>query len=346
MPLLRFPGLIDVHVHLREPGATHKEDFITGTKAAVKGGFTYVLDMPNNPSRPTISIDRLKEKITLADQKAICDVGFYYGTDGNNLASFGAAWNNPRVFGSKIYCDHTTGELLVQDEQILEQIFKSWQSEKPILVHGQGETLSLCLELVGKYNRRLHVCHVASVDDVEQVRKAKRKRQAVTTGITPHHLFLTDQDVIQLGNFVLVKPSIGSKNDHQALWEGLNDGTIDLVESDHAPHTKEEKNSTTPAFGVPGLETTVGLLLKAVREGKLVKQDVIRLLYINPKRIFNVPEQPDTYIELDPDKSWIVGRDGYATKCGWSPFEGWELYGKPQTVVLRGKTLVQDSRVV
>lgn len=346
MPLQKFPGLIDVHVHLREPGATDKEDFTTGSRAALAGGFTFVIDMPNNPSAPTVSIDRLEEKIALSSQKAVCDVGFHYGTDGKNFESFDLARSNPRVFGLKIYCEHTTGDLLVAEETELERIFKAWQSEKPILVHGQGETLSLCLELAKKYSRRLHGCHVATKSDIELVKRAKQRKQTVTAGVTPHHLFLTPADVARLGSFALVKPAIGGPGDQEVLWEALSNGTIDLVESDHAPHTKEEKESATPAFGVPGLETTVGLLFKAVHEGELLKEDIIRLLYTNPKRIFNVPGQPDTHIELDPDKPWIVGQDGYATKCGWSPFDEWELYGKPQTVVLRGKTLVRDGQLV
>lgn len=346
MSLQRFPGFIDVHVHLREPGATNKEDFRTGTRAAVAGGFTFVIDMPNNPSAPTVSIDRLEEKIALSSQKAVCDVGFHFGTDGHNLNTFPAAWQNRHVFGLKIYTSHTTGDVLVDDEKTLENIFRAWESEKPILVHGQGETLSACIGLALTYGRRLHVCHVATQNDIDQVRKAKKKKQAVTAGVTPHHLFLSPEDVKRLGNFALVKPEIGGEDDQDDLLEALQDETIDLVESDHAPHTNKEKESATPPFGVPGLETTVGLLMKAVHEGKLLKEDIIRLLYTNPKRIFNVPDQRDTHIELDPDKPWIVGRDGYATKCGWSPFEGRELYGKPRTVVLRGKTLVQDGRLV
>ncbi|MBI5619640.1 amidohydrolase family protein [Candidatus Gottesmanbacteria bacterium] len=346
MSLTRFPGFIDVHVHLREPGATNKEDFTSGSRAAVKGGFTYVLDMPNNPGAPTITPERLEEKIRLAGQKAICDVGFHYGTDGHNVNTFPTVWQNPYVYGLKAYCDHTTGELLIEDEMQLEHVFKAWNSEKPILVHGQGETLSTCIELAQTFARRLHVCHVATKEDVEVIREAKKKKQLVTAGITLHHLFLSPADVKRLGNFALVKPEIGGKEDQNILWEALQDGTIDLVESDHAPHTKKEKKRTSPPFGVPGLETTLGLLWKAVHEGKLEQADIIRLLYDNPKKIFNIPDQPATYIALDPKKPYVVGHDGYETKCGWSPFDGWELYGKAETVVLRGKTLVQAGRLV
>lgn len=346
MGLQKFPGFIDVHVHVREPGATQKEDFTTGTRAAVKGGFTFIVDMPNNPSAPTITIERLKEKIGLAKQKAVCDVGFHYGTDGNNLNTFPEAWQNRHVFGLKIYASHTTGDLLVEDAKTLENIFRAWNCQKPILVHGQGLTLSTCIGFAQRYQRQLYVCHVARKDDIEQVRKAKRKKQAVTAGVTPHHLFLSSADVKRLGNFALVKPEIGRKEDQDILWEALRDGTIDLVESDHAPHTKAEKESDNPSFGVPGLETTLELLWKAVREEKLMQKDIIRLLYDKPRQIFHIPDQSNTYIELDPKKPYIVGQDGYETKCGWSPFERWELHGKAETVVFRGKTLVQDGHLV
>lgn len=310
MALQKFPGFIDVHVHLREPGDTHKEDFFTGSKAAVAGGFTFVCDMPNN-SVPTISIDRLEEKITLS-KKAVCDIGFHYGTDGNNLETFAPAWKNPHVFGLKIYCNHTTGNLLVDD---VSNIFASWNSEKPILVHAEGEKLVECLFYAKKFDRRLHVCHIAQNAEIELIRNAP---DTVSAGVTPHHLFLKD---------AVVKPAITPIQD--TLWEALLDGTIDLVESDHAPHLKDEN-----AYGVPGLETTVGLLLKNDK-----KSPLITWLYENPKKIFHIPDQPDTYIELDPEKPYTVGADGYETKCAWSPYAGWELYGKVEKVIYYGKSI-------
>ena len=318
MAVQRFPGFIDIHVHLRDPGQTHKEDFTTGSKAAIKGGFTFICDMPNN-LMPTVNMDRLQEKIDLSQKKAICDVGFHYGTDGNNLDSFAEAAASVHVFGLKIYCNHTTGNLLVEDETKLDSIFASWKSEKPILVHAEEQKLALCLALAKTYGRRLHACHVANISEIDLIRKAP---DTVTAGVTPNHLFLSSG---------VMKPPL-NKGSQTALWEALVDGTIDLVESDHAPHIKEEKEKR--AYGVPGLETTVGLLLK-----KDKKSPLNTWLYENPKRIFHIPDQPDTYVELDPDKPWIVGEDGYETKCGWSPFDGWELYGKVEKVILYGKSI-------
>ena len=359
MSLKIFPGFIDVHVHLREPGATHKEDFQTGSRAAVKGGFTFILDMPNNVT-PTISPERLAEKIQLS-QKAIIDIGFHYGTDGKNTETFEEVMDDrsiaplgtysedrPRnmVYGLKIYCNHTTGTLLIEDQPVWEKIFKAWESKKPILIHAEGDRLPYLIALGKKYNRHLHVCHISQANEVMMVRRAKEQGIYISAGVTPHHLFLTDKDVEKLGAFGIMKPPLGTKNDQEALWKGLRDGTIDLIETDHAPHTKEEKNQTPTPFGVPGLETAATLMATAVIDKRVAEHDFVRLFYDNPQRIFAVPVQDDTYIEMDWETSYNIGDDGYETKCGWSPFDGWPVKAKVVKVVLRGKTLLEKGELL
>jgi carbamoyl-phosphate synthase/aspartate carbamoyltransferase/dihydroorotase len=343
MSLIRIPGLIDAHVHLREPGATHKEDFYTGSRAAIAGGFTFILDMPNNVV-PILTKKLLEEKIALAKQKSLCDIGFYFGTNGKNTEEFSKIAKMPEVFGLKLYCNHTTGEMLVEDLILLEKVFSSWESEKPILVHAEGAQLITALVLAEKYQKRIHVCHISQASEVELVRRAKIKKQKVTAGVTPHHLYFTQDAVLQkkgpAKGYVMMKPPLGTQADQDALWTGLNDGTIDVVETDHAPHTKEEKEKNPPAFGVPGLETALGLMYKAVKDGRIKNDDVVKFMYDNPKTIFNIPDQLDTYVELDSDLPYTVGEFNYETKCNWSPFEGMTLYGKPQTVVLRGKKVI------
>lgn len=343
MALQRFPGFIDVHVHLRDPGATHKEDFRTGSRAALAGGFTYVIDMPNNPT-PTVSIERLEEKITLAHEKALCDIGFHYGTDGHNTDSFAAAAASPLVFGLKIYCNHTTGNMLLQDLALLEKIFQAWPKTKPILVHAEGMELAATIGLARLYDQRLHVCHITQAIEVELVRRAKQTKQAITAGVCPHHLYLTEQNVAKLKGYGIMKPPLGTTDDQDALWEGLADGTIDIVETDHAPHSKEEKEAKVPAFGVTGLETAVGLVCKGMADGRLKPSALAQLLHHGPRKIFNIPEQSNTYVELDPTKAYKITKP-FETKCGWSPFEGREAYGQVQTVVLRGVTKVAKGKV-
>ncbi len=345
MTLQRFPGFIDAHVHLRDPGATHKEDFGTGSRAAVAGGFTYILDMPNNAT-PTFTLQALKTKIASARKKGVCAIGFHFGTNGHNLAEFPKVWHNPHIFGLKIYCNHTTGELLIEDLTLLEGIFKAWKSSKPILVHAEGMQLAGAIALAKLYARRLHVCHISQACEVELVRQAKKAKLAVTAGVTPHHLFLSDKDVAKLGSYGIMKPPLGTQADQRALWKGIGDNTIDIVETDHAPHTKEEKASEKPPYGVPGLETALGLLLSAVQKNKLTLKDVVRLLYTNPKKIFRLPTQGKTHIELDPTKSYVIGQGGYESKGGWSPFEGWKGYGKVEKVVIGGATVVAGANVL
>lgn len=344
MSLIKLPGLIDVHVHLREPGATHKEDFYTGSRSAIKGGFTFILDMPNNPT-PTITKEKLEEKIKLSE-KAVCDIGFHFGTNGENMEEFEKVWDNPKVFGLKIYCNHTTGNMLIEDEEKLDKIFSAWNSPKPILVHAEGKQLVLTLKLAQKYKRRLHVCHITQKIEVDLVRIAKVSGQKVSAGVTPHHLYFTKNDNFNPKGYGIMKPPLGTEDDKNALWVGLNDGTIDMVETDHAPHTKEEKMTDNPAFGVPGLETALGCLIKGFKERKIKEEDIVKFLYENPKKIFNVPEQENTFFEIDLDKGFMVGEEGYETKCGWSPFEGMELFGKVENVVLRGEKIMENGKIL
>lgn len=342
--LKKFPGFIDVHVHLREPGATHKEDFYTGSRAAIKGGFTFIIDMPNNPT-PTISVARLAEKKKLA-QKGICEIAFHYGTNGQNTDTFARVMTDPQVYGLKLYCNHTTGEMLIEDLALMEKVFEHWTSDKPILVHAEGIELAATIGLAHTYQRRLHVCHITQAIEVELVRRAKAQGMKITAGVTPHHLFMTEKDRETKGALAIMKPPLGTQHDQDELWAGLLDRTIDIVETDHAPHTLAEKQAEVPPYGVPGLETAVGLLFVAVKTKKMPLALVKKVLYDRPKEIFQIKGQADTYVELDPDKPWVVGEDGYESKCGWSSFDGWQLYGQPRTVVINGKKMMDKGVIV
>ena len=285
MSKIIWPGLIDIHVHLREPGAEYKEDFLTGSQAARAGGFSYILDMPNNPTA-TINLERLEEKINLA-KKAVVKIGFHFGTNGKNLEEFAKVWDRTEVFGLKIYLNHTTGEMLVENQKLLADIFSAWNCPKPILIHAEREKLRLAIKLAQQFSRRLHVCHISLAEEVAWVGQAKKSGLKITGGVTPHHLWLKTG--------VIMKPPLNTNADKRALWQGLQAGIIDLVESDHAPHLKEEK-----LFGVPGLETTLGLMLLGVKQNKCTLEQVKAWLYDNPKKIFNIPNQK-AIIKFDPE---------------------------------------------
>ncbi|MBI2599514.1 amidohydrolase family protein [Candidatus Daviesbacteria bacterium] len=342
--IITLPGLIDTHVHFREPGATQKEDFETGTKAAIAGGYTTVLDMPNNPE-PTVTVEALEKKIQLTKSRIYADVGFHFGATADSPVYFTKVEN--KVFGLKIYLNHTTGTLLQQDPQVLETIFSSWPKDKVLMVHAEGDTLQKAIELARKNGNKLHACHISQANEVEFIRQAKKEGLNISCEVSCHHLFLTEEDAKRLGPFGTMRPPLGTKKDQEALWQAINDGTIDTIASDHAPHTKEEKlNTSPPPNGVPGLETTLPLLLTAMNEGKLTIERLIELTNINPRRIFNIPEQTDSFVEVDTDKSYVIDPKNLYTKCAWTPFEGIQVRGKIKKVVLKGKLVYDNGQVL
>lgn len=338
--IITLPGLIDVHTHLREPGATQKEDFLTGTQAAIAGGFVAVLDMPNN-KEPITTKEKLEEKIELARKNAACDIGFYFGSLGDNLDEFEKV--KDQIFGIKLYLNSTTGNFLI-DEEKLTKIYQSWDSTQPILLHCEGETLPMALKVIKESAKLTHICHVSSADELSQIMKAKEEGLPITCGVTPHHLFLTEADVKNLGPFGLMKPFLKSQKDQDYLWQNLD--VIDVIESDHAPHTKMEKNGANPPLGVPGLETTLPLLLTAASEGKLTIEDITRLCYTNPAKIFNIPTDSATRVEVDENEEYEIKNEDLKTKCGWSPFAGRKVQGKVKTVFIRGKKVFEDGQIL
>lgn len=338
---IRLPGLIDIHVHLRDPGETHKEDFYTGTSAALAGGVTTVFDMPNNLV-PIFSYETLLEKIRIVHSKAVCDFGLYFGTDGKNLDEFDKV--KDLAVGLKIYLNLTTGQLLVEDDDLIENIFQKWTQNKVIMVHAEGEKIDLAIDLASKYKSKLHITHISKHDDLVKIIAAKKKGVNITCDTTPHYLFLTDADGIKMGGFGSVKPNLATKEDQDYLWENLKD--IDCLATDHAPHTFAEKRSDFPPSGMPGLETMLLLLLSAVKEKRLTIEEIIRLTNTNPQKIFGFKQDENTYIEVDLDEKYTVENKNLKTKCGWSPFDGWEVYGRVKRVFTRGIKVFEDGKIL
>jgi len=337
--MIKLPGLIDIHVHFRDPGETHKEDFFTGTMAALSGGYTTVIDMPNN-KKPIITLKTLKEKINLAKKKIVCDIGFYAGSLGDNLDELMKM--ELYVFGLKLYLNKTTGNYLI-DIKKLEKIFDAWKSEKPILFHAESDVIEKVLELAKRKNKKIHICHVSAIKDMEKIIAAKKQNLKVTCGVTPHHLFLTKKDELRLGPLAMMKPPITS-GFCDYIWEKLD--FVDVIESDHAPHTIEEKKSDKPPFGVPNLETTLPLLITAIFKKKLTFDKLIELCFENPKKIFKIKTDKDTYIEVDENEEFFIDNKNLKTKCGWSPYNGWQVRGKVKKVFLRGKKVYDNGEIL
>lgn len=338
--IIKLPGLVDVHVHLREPGATHKEDFTTGTMAAIAGGYTQVLDMPNN-NPPTVTPEALAQKEKLAKGKIWCDLGFNFGATAQSAKYFKKIQKS--VFGLKVYMNHTTGPLLVDKLKDRDLIFKSWTSPQPIMVHAEGETIEIAIKLAKKYKRNLHVCHV-TYDQIKTIEKSKEEGLALTCEVTPHHLFLNTSDAKNLGAFGIMKPPLFSKRDQLKFWDNID--KIDMIATDHAPHTLDEKKGKPPPFGVPGLETTLPLMFSAIAQGKLSTERLIEMCSTNPRKIFHLPEQQDTFVLVDFSETFNISADDFFTKNKWTPFEGMHGRGQVKKVALRGKVVYSEGKFI
>lgn len=342
MPRLRLPGLVDPHVHLREPGLTYKEDLFSGTCAALAGGFTAVLDMPNT-SPPTADAERLEEKTRLAAAKAVCDVGFFVGAVHDASPAVVAA-AGAKACGLKIYVSETFGSLRIERLETLAGYFAAWRGPGPIAVHAEDAMLAACLALAGLYQQRLHVVHVSLKSEIDLIRRAKQAGYQVTCEVTPHHLYLTQADLPRLGPLGQMKPPLATETDRQALWDNLD--VVDCIATDHAPHTLSEKQSKSPPPGVPGLETALPLMLLALDDGRLTVDDLVAKMHANPARIYGLPIPGDTYIEVDADARYDFPSDGWRTKAGWSPFAGMPARGRVRRVVLRGCEVFRDGEIL
>lgn len=341
MAKLILPGMIDVHTHLRDPGATQKEDFYSGTCAALAGGVIVICDMPNNPI-PTVSQKALLDKENIARKKAVCDYGFYFGATSENSDKFNKVIR--KIVGLKVYMNETTGPLLIEKLEDLEKIFQSWPKAKPIMVHAEDSTVAEVLGLALIYKNRVHFCHVSQASEIEIIKKAKESGMKITCEVTPHHLFLTEKDAKVLDGYGFVKPQLRTKKDVESLWKNLK--IIDVVASDHAPHTKGEKESANPPSGLPGLETTLPLLLTMVNKGKITLDDLIRLTFKNPCRLLGFSPPENSHIEVDLKEKYLIENKNLKTKCGWSPFNGLKVEGRVKNVFIRGKKVYSDGQIL
>ncbi|MBA3945905.1 MAG: amidohydrolase family protein [Herpetosiphonaceae bacterium] len=341
MPQLTLPGLIDVHVHLRVPGGEQKETYATGTAAALAGGVTTILDMPNT-SPPTTDASRLAAKRALAAAEARCDVGLFAGASTDNVDTvFRLA---EEVCALKIYVSTTFGPLRVADWALLEAHISHWPAHKPIVVHAEGPLLPRVLLLGARYGKHIHVAHVALQAEIEAIITARERGAYITCEVTPHHLVLTVDDIRHLGPWGDVRPKLASPADRAALWHHLP--AIDCIATDHAPHTIAEKTSANPPPGLPGLETMLPLLLTAVDDGRLELARLIELTSTNPARIFNLPRDPRTSVEVEVGPRYRLPAQGWQTKVDWTPFAGYEVAGRVLRTTLRGTHVYEAGHVL
>jgi dihydroorotase-like cyclic amidohydrolase len=347
--MLKLPGLIDPHVHVREPGQTHKEDWDTATQAALAGGVTMILAMPNTKP-PIFDADTLDLALNAAKQKARCDYAQFIGAGPDNVDILLAL--APKAAGLKMYLDSTFGELRLDDMTLWMPHFQKFPKDAPIVLHSESRTMAAGILLAAIYDRPVHIAHISLREEVLLIRAAKERALQVTCEVCPHHLFLTADSPLPQGEELRVRgngrkevrPRLATQQDVDALWDNLD--VIDCFATDHAPHTLAEKDTENPPPGFPGLETLLPLLLTAADDGRLTIDDIIEKSIINPRKIFHLPQQPETWVEVDEDATYEIRAADQFTRCSWTPFEGWKVKGKVRKVVLRGKTAFEDGKIL
>ncbi|MBN2387882.1 MAG: amidohydrolase family protein [Anaerolineales bacterium] len=342
--MLKLPGLIDPHVHLREPGAIHKEDWDSGTAAALAGGVTLILAMPNtNP--PIFDAETLDLALDAARAKAHCDYAQFLGAGPAVRATHAPPLP---VAGLKMYLDSTFGELRLDDMTLWQQHFRTWPRNLPIVAHSESRSMAAVILMAAIYDRPVHIAHISLKEEVLLIKAAKERGIQVTCEVSPHHLFLTKDDIPSISQGYPgrgeVRPRLATREDVEALWANLD--VIDCFATDHAPHTLAEKTGANPPPGFPGLETLLPLLLTASDDGRLTVDQIIEKSMINPRKIFNLPEQPETWVEVDEWARYEIRAAEMHSRCGWTPFDGWQVRGRVRRVVLRGQEACLDGKVL
>ena len=341
MSELVLPGLVDVHTHLRVPGGEYKEDFQTGTAAALAGGITTILAMPNT-TPPLATPEVMQATLAQARKDTRCELGLFAGASPEHIAYLPAL--APYAVALKIYLNDTFGPLRVEDVPTLMACFRDWPREKMIAMHAEKQSVAVGIGLATTFDRPVHFCHISRREEIELIASAKQHGLPVTCEVAPHHLYLTQADTARLGALGDMRPVLGTASDVAALWEHLSD-TVDCIATDHAPHTLTEKAGDTVPPGVPGLETSLALMCTAVHHNRLTLDRLIELMASNPRRIYGLVEPPDTKVIVDMTPT-TLSNEGLYTKCGWTPFDGMAVVGRVKQVVLRGKVVVENGRVL
>ncbi len=355
---LIMPGVIDVHTHMREPGVTYKEDFETGSKACAKAGITTFYDMPNTVPTTT-TLENLLNKKELAGKKSIVNFGIHFGgSKNNNISEIKKVLDKKEVNTVKIFMNVTTGEMLIEDDEILKGVF---QNSGLVLVHAENEMIDKAIGLNQKYGKGLYVCHIPSAEELKKVIEAKKDSRLnneihpVYAEVTPHHLFLNEEirESSERNKMLLrMKPELRKKSDNEFLWKAVNEGLIDTIGTDHAPHLIEEKLEKV-TFGMPGVETSLALMLNAYNEGRIELPAIQKLMCENPAKIMKIAGRgklKEGYyadvIVVDTEKEWIAGVDDtLESKCGWTPYENWKLKGKNIMTVVNGEIIYENGKI-
>lgn len=379
-----IPGLIDDQVHFREPGLTHKETILTGSRAAVAGGITSYFEMPNTQPQ-TISQDLFKQKCSMAQDNSFANYAFMFGGTNDNLEEIKNI--DPKITPAlKLFLGSSTGNMLVDDEQVLEQIFKTsplvicahcedettittnlkaakekYGEEIPISEHPNIRSEEACylssskaVKLAKKTGARLHVFHLSTAKEMALFdHKKPFSKKKITAEVCLHHLWFSDEDYAEKGTHIKWNPAVKTAKDRDALWEALNQGKIDVIATDHAPHTLEEKNQTytkAPSGG-PLVQHALPALFEAYHQGKISVEQIVQKACHNPALLFDVEQRG--YIKkgyfadlvlVNPNAPWTVNEDNIFYKCGWSPFMGKSFKSRISHTFVNGKLVYNNFK--
>lgn len=380
-----LPGVIDDQVHFRDPGLTHKGDISTESRAAVAGGVTSYMDMPNTKPQ-TVTVSAWEEKMKRASEVSLANYAFFIGATSENIEELKKA-DYTRIPGIKLFLGASTGNMLVEDESALDEIFslgrlvaihsedettirdnakkaidEFGEGNVPISEHPKIRSEEACvkstkraIERAKRLGTRLHVLHISTGKEISMMLPGDLNGKQITSEVCVHHLWFSDEDYAHLGSRIKWNPAVKTSGDRKALREALNDGRIDIIATDHAPHTREEKQGDAlhAASGGPMVQFSLPVMLQLSAEGILSKERVVELMSHNPARLFGIKDRgflregyfADMVI-VDPRKGFTVNTDIIESKCGWSPLEGEMLDHTVSATIVNGNEVWRDGRFV
>jgi len=374
-----LPGAIDTQVHFREPGANDAENLESGSRAAVAGGITSVFEMPNtNP--PTSTFKEFNNKLSAARNRMFCNYAFYFGATPDNMKELASVNTLEGCCGVKLFAGSSTGNLLVSQEKDIEKVISN--SSKIISVHSEDENILLSrkkfikegdvtshpvwrneecalestkrvVRLAQKHKKKIHILHVSTKEEIDFF---SEKRDGVTFEITPQHLTLYAPDCYEnLKTFSQMNPPLRSKDHHDRLWDAVDETLVSTIGSDHAPHTKEEKNRKYPLSpsGMPGVQTLLPIMLDHVNKGELKIEKLIKLVCENPCDLFGIKnkgyikENYDADLTIvDMNKEVVIKDNWIESKCGWTPFNNYKVKGFPIATIVNGEIVMENSKII
>ncbi len=374
-----LPGVIDSQVHFREPGLTHKEDLETGSRAAVLGGVTAVFEMPNT-SPPTTDAASLQDKLTRAQGRMFCDHAFFVGGTADNVDELAILERLPGCAGIKVFMGSSTGSLLVPDDETLARILQvisrraSFHSEDeqrlasrknlrvdndphshPVWrdVQSALQSTQRLVALAERMKKQVHILHISTAEEMQFL---KEHKAYASVEVTPHHLTLKAPDCYdRLGTYAQMNPPVRDAVHCAGLWRGIEDGTVDVLGSDHAPHTREEKSKPYPQSpsGMTGVQTLLPVMLNHVHEERLSLEKLVALTSEGPRRLFNIQSKGRIEDGYDADFSIVdlkrcvtISNAQIASRCGWTPYDGVAVTGWPVATFIRGQSVMEEGEII